>query len=75
MGGAGTRRGVSVWQAEQFKRTFGGVTDEGCQDNGKCRKLARNFPTYVNLTSFEQEFTKGVRHVMKQLSGCPFSAL
>lgn len=57
-------------QAEEFERAFGSKTDDWCQENGKCRKLARNFPTLVNLSSFEEEFTKGVRHAAKQLRGC-----
>ncbi|KAL3903117.1 MAG: hypothetical protein SGPRY_011803 [Prymnesium sp.] len=56
--------------AEEFERAFGSKTDDWCQENGKCRKLARNFPTLVNLSSFEEEFTKGVRHAAKQLRGC-----
>ena len=57
-------------QADAFKRTYGSVTDDWCQDNGKCRKLARNFPTHVNLTSFATEFARGLLSVKQRLRAC-----
>ncbi|KAL1512334.1 hypothetical protein AB1Y20_005596 [Prymnesium parvum] len=56
--------------ARHFERTYGGRTDDWCQQDGKCRKLARNFPTYVNLTTFEREFARGLRHVAARVKEC-----
>eukprot|EP00966_Prymnesium_polylepis_P177670 4114517-Prymnesium_polylepis.1 len=37
---------ASLAQAEAFRRVYADKSDDWCQINGKCRKLARNFPTH-----------------------------
>ena len=52
-------------QAEYFTRKFSRWTDDRCQANGECRKMARNFPTRVNLTDAELH----LRGAVSQLRG------
>lgn len=57
-----------------FNAKFGHTTDDVCQQISSCRSLSRNFPTRVNLTDFDAEFARGLRHVAPTVApgpGCP----
>lgn len=61
-------------KADRFERTFGGYDDVRCQEHNACRSQSRGFPTRVNVTDFDAEFARGVRHVLSRCDGSSTSA-
>ena len=65
-------------RASAFTAEFGSWTDVQCQAQSRCRSLSRNFPTTINMTDFELEFARAVRHAAKSFPrppACPPAAV